>query len=127
MACFQKISRGDDRVQESVGIGLLASARSQMIDDRHILRRGATVLARQKIAFDNFNSCPVAAATREGFDPGHFTGGPDDTTQVEESEIQQTTYEPGTNEAGCPGYQDKIIRPDYKIVAFRAPYLGPNR
>src|ERR1035441_4689289 len=123
-ARFQKISRGNDRVQESVGIRLLASACSQMIDNRHPLLRRVTVLARQKIAFHHFNSCPVAVATREGFDRGHFTEGPNEATQVEESEIQQTTYEPGTNEAGCPCYQDKIIRPDNKSVALRLPHIS---
>jgi hypothetical protein len=124
-ACFQKIPRGDDRVHESVGKGLLASACGQMKDDRHILSRGGAIFARQKIAFDHFNPRPVAAVTSEGFDPSHFTGGPGETAQVAESKIEQTPNDPGANESGCSRYEKKIVLPDNKIVALHLAGILP--
>lgn len=89
-----------------------------MNDDRATLNRGDTILAREKILFDYFNSCPIAAARKEGFDGGYPTGRPGEIAHVAESKIQQTRYYPGPNEAPCLCDWDKVIPPNYEIVAF---------
>src|SRR5207245_3036826 len=123
-ACFEKITRRDNRVHERIGKRLLASARGQVKDDRHILGRSDAILAGQKIAFDHLNSCPAAAAS-DGFDSSHFTGGPGKTAQVAEPTIQQILQDSGPNETGCPCDQDRIVRADYKSIAFHLARISP--
>ena len=94
-----------------------------MKNDRHILGRSTAILARQKIASDHFHSCPHAAAAGDGFETCHVTGGPGEADQVAESVIQKALYQSGSNEAGCPCYQDRIVRPDYKSVAFHLAHI----
>src|SRR5207249_6925042 len=126
-ACFEKVTSRDNRVHERIRKGLLASARGQVKDDRHILGRSRAILAGQKIAFDHFNSRPLAAAASKGVDSNYFTGGSRKTAQVAVPTIQQTLYESGPNETGGPCDQDRIVRADYKGVAFHLTVLASNR
>ena len=90
-----------------------------MEDDRHTLRRSAAILARQKIAIENFNLRTAATAFVESLKRGRFTRRSDKAAQVVESKIQQAHHEPGANETCCPSHQNAVVPAYHKPAAFR--------
>ena len=102
---FEKIARGDNRVHECVGEGLVACSRSQMIDHGRVLRRGIAIFAGQKIAGDYLDLRAVVAPG-DRFDPARVAGGPGETAQIAHAAVEQILHELGPDETGCARYRD---------------------
>jgi len=88
-----------------------------------MLRRSQAILARQKVASEDFNVCACGPAIAQGFDAFQFTRGSGETSQVPKSRLQQTLYQFGANETGRPCDQNKVIATDYEIVEFHISHL----
>jgi hypothetical protein len=38
--------------------------------------------------------------------------------------LEHTFHKSGTDETGCPGYEDRVIRPNDESVAFHLAYMA---
>src|SRR5215469_16229521 len=131
-ACLQKVTSGDSRIPECLGDGFLASARSQVKDDRCTSRRSLAVFAREQVPPEHFDVPGLAEPTRGRriantcrVKKQFGASRPRKTAQVAEPKVSQAPYQSGSDEAVCTRYQDKVVATDNEIGTFQCTSLSP--
>src|SRR5438309_3756567 len=119
LARLEQIACRHDGVHEGIREGLLAGARGEVIDDRHVLGRGRTILARQEVALEHVDARPLAAAA-ERFDARRVTRGPGKREQVATAAVEQAVDDTGSDETGRPGDEDPVVWSDDSGIDVRS-------
>ena len=90
-----------------------------MKDHGRAAGRAHAIVARKKIALDQFNLCIHNELARDAFEPGGVAGWPGKAAQIAKPEIQKAPYDLRTDKTTSSGYHDQVVRADDSIGALQ--------